>query len=82
MHIVHIIFGGTATSDKASSRRSYARDTRQVACREYTNMVKHIVKISRQNSVLITFTNDEANKLIHPNNDAPVREIKITDNTI
>ncbi|GMN61213.1 hypothetical protein TIFTF001_030299 [Ficus carica] len=81
-HIVHTIFGGTATDDTTSGRRSYARDARQVARGEYINMAKHIAKISRQDSVPITFTDDEANKLLHPQNDALVGEIKINDNTV
>ncbi|GMN51404.1 hypothetical protein TIFTF001_020559 [Ficus carica] len=81
-HIVHTIFGETATGDTTSSRRSYARDTRQVARGEYMNIAEYIVKMSRQDSVLITLTDNETNKLLHPHNDALVRKIKITDNTV
>lgn len=59
-HIVYTIFGGTATSDMASSRRSYAQDVRQVVRGEYINMAEHIVKMSCQDSIPIAFTEDEA----------------------
>ncbi|GMN60545.1 hypothetical protein TIFTF001_029633 [Ficus carica] len=81
-HIVHTIFGRMATGDTASSKRSYARNARQVACGEYINMAEPITKISRQDNVSITFTDDEANKLLNPHNDALVGEIKITDNIV
>ncbi|GMN46247.1 hypothetical protein TIFTF001_015432 [Ficus carica] len=77
-HIVHTIFGGTATGDMTSSRRSYARSARQVAHEEYINITEHIAKNSHQDSV----PDDEANKLLHPHYDALVREIKITDNIV
>ncbi|GMN63866.1 hypothetical protein TIFTF001_032958 [Ficus carica] len=68
--------------DMASSRRSYARNARQVARGEYINIAKHIAKIFCQYSVPITFTDDEANKLLHPHNHALVGQIKITDNIV
>ncbi|GMN22562.1 hypothetical protein TIFTF001_040286 [Ficus carica] len=71
-----------ATGDTVSSRRSYVRNVRQVACGEYINIDEHMTKISHQDSVLINFTNDEANKLLYPHNDALVGEIKISDNII
>ena len=45
-------------------------------------MAECIAEISRQNSVLINFTDDKANKLLHPYNDVLVGKIKITDNTV
>ena len=45
---------------------------------EYINIAEHIANISCQDSVLITFTDDEANKLLYLHNDALVGEIKIT----
>ena len=71
-HIVHTIFGGTKTSDTANRRRHYARDARQVTHGEYINMAEHIAKISCQSSIPIAFTDDEANKLLHSNNDVLV----------
>lgn len=82
MHIVHTIFGGTTTGGTTNNRRSYARDARQVVHGEYINIAKHIAKVFRQGSVSITFTDDKANKLLHPHNDALVEEIKIADNIV
>ncbi|GMN47479.1 hypothetical protein TIFTF001_016657 [Ficus carica] len=59
-HIVHTIFGGTATGDTASSRRSYAREARRFARGEFINMTEHVSKICRQSSTPITFTDEEA----------------------
>ncbi|GMN48602.1 hypothetical protein TIFTF001_017771 [Ficus carica] len=81
-HIVHTIFGRTTTSDTASSRRSYAREARRFACREYINMTEHISKICRQDTTTITFTNDETDQLLHPHNDALIGEIRVADNVI
>ncbi|GMN28220.1 hypothetical protein TIFTF001_044214 [Ficus carica] len=81
-HIVHTIFGGTATGDTASRRRSYARNIKHVARGEYINMAEHITKISRQDSIPITFTDDEANNFLHLHNDALVGEINITVNIV
>ncbi|GMN63958.1 hypothetical protein TIFTF001_033028 [Ficus carica] len=81
-HIVHTIFGGTATGDTASSRRSYVREARQYACGEYINMAEHISKICRQDSTPITFTDDEADRLLHPHNDALIGEIRVAGNVI
>ncbi|GMN47900.1 hypothetical protein TIFTF001_017086 [Ficus carica] len=81
-HILHTIFGGTATGDTASSRRSYAHEARWFARGEYINMAKHISKICRQDSTPITFTDDEVNRLLHPYNDALIGEIRVADNVI
>ncbi|GMN49655.1 hypothetical protein TIFTF001_018818 [Ficus carica] len=81
-HIVHTIFGGTATGDTASSRRSYAREARWFARGEHTNMAEHISKICRQDSPPITFTDDEADWLLHPHNEALVGEIRVANNVV
>ncbi|GMN49779.1 hypothetical protein TIFTF001_018933 [Ficus carica] len=81
-HIVHTIFGGTATGDTASSRRSYARKARRFARGEHINMAEHISKICRQDSPPITFMDDEADRLLHPHNDALVGEIRVANNVV
>ncbi|GMN67041.1 hypothetical protein TIFTF001_036107 [Ficus carica] len=81
-HIVHTIFGGTATGDTASSRRSYALEARRFARGEYINMAEHISKIRCQDSTPITFTDDEADRLLHPHNDALIGEIRVADNVV
>ncbi|GMN53227.1 hypothetical protein TIFTF001_022359 [Ficus carica] len=81
-HIVHTIFGGTATGDTASSRRSYAREARRFARGEYINMAEHISKICRQDGPPITFTDDEADRLLHLHNDALVGEIRVANNVV
>ena len=64
-----------ATNDTASSRRSYARKARRFARGEYINMAEYISKICHQDSTPITFTDDEADLLVHPHNDALIGEI-------
>ncbi|GMN40212.1 hypothetical protein TIFTF001_009433 [Ficus carica] len=81
-HIVHTIFGGTATGDTASSRRSYVREARRYARGEYVNMAEHISKICRQDCAPITFTDDEADRLLHPHNDTLIGEIRVAGNVI
>ncbi|GMN39713.1 hypothetical protein TIFTF001_008939 [Ficus carica] len=74
-HIVHTIFGGTATGDTVSSRISYVREARRFAGEKHINMAEHIVKICRQDSTPITFTDDEVDRLLHSHNDALIGEI-------
>ncbi|GMN49679.1 hypothetical protein TIFTF001_018843 [Ficus carica] len=74
-HIVHTIFGGDVTGATASSRRSYACEARWFAHGEYINMAEHVSKICCQDSTPITFTDDEADRLLHPHNDALIEEI-------
>ncbi|GMN54060.1 hypothetical protein TIFTF001_023183 [Ficus carica] len=81
-HIVHTIFGGTATGDTTSSRRSYVCEARRYARGKYINMAEHISKIYRQDSAPITFTHDEADRLLHPHNDALIGEIRVAGNVI
>ena len=45
-------------------------------------MAEHISKICRQDSTPITFTDDEADRLLHPHNDALIGEIRVADNVI
>ncbi|GMN45070.1 hypothetical protein TIFTF001_014262 [Ficus carica] len=81
-HIVHTIFGGTATADTVSSRRSYAREAKRFAHGEFINMTEHVSKICRQSSTPITFTDEKVDRLLHPLNDALVGEIRVVDNVI
>ncbi|GMN59080.1 hypothetical protein TIFTF001_028166 [Ficus carica] len=81
-HIVHTIFGGTATGDTASSQRSYARESRRFARGEFINITEHVSKICCQRSTPITFTDVEADRLLHPHNNALVGEIRVADNVI
>ncbi|GMN54123.1 hypothetical protein TIFTF001_023250 [Ficus carica] len=45
-------------------------------------MAEHISKICRQDSPQITFTDDEADRLLHPHNDALVGEIRVANNVV
>ncbi|GMN67536.1 hypothetical protein TIFTF001_036596 [Ficus carica] len=71
-----------AAQDTASSRRSYAREARRFVRGEYINMAEHISKMCRQDSPPITFTDDEADRLLHPHNDALVGEIRVANNVV
>ncbi|GMN50964.1 hypothetical protein TIFTF001_020125 [Ficus carica] len=81
-YIVHTIFGRTAPGDIASSRRSYVREAKRHMRGEYMNIAEHIAKIYRQDSTPITFTDDEAYRLLHPHNDSLIGEIRVADNVI
>ncbi|GMN66603.1 hypothetical protein TIFTF001_035665 [Ficus carica] len=71
-----------ATGDTTSSRRSYAHEARRFACEEYINMAEHISKICHQDSPPITFTDDEADRLLQPHNDALVGENRVANNVV
>ena len=45
-------------------------------------MTKHRAKVYRQDSTSITFTDDEADMLLHPPNDALIGEIRVADNIV
>ncbi|GMN19415.1 hypothetical protein TIFTF001_039817 [Ficus carica] len=45
-------------------------------------MAEHVSKICRQDSTPITFTDDEADLLLYPHNDALIGEIRVTDNIV
>lgn len=45
-------------------------------------MAEHVSKICRQSNTPITFTDDEADRLLHPHNDALVGEIRVADNVV
>ena len=79
---MYTIFEETATGDTASSRRSYVHEAKWFARGEHINMAEHSTKICRQDSMPITFTDDKANRLLHPHNDALIGEIQVADNVV
>ena len=45
-------------------------------------MTEHIAKFSRVENVAITFTEEEADRVLHPHKDALVVSLKITNNLV
>ena len=45
-------------------------------------MAKHIAKLSRRKNTVISFTNDEARRLIHPYTDALVVTLSVTNGKV
>ena len=79
---VRTIFGGPETGDSSRARKSYAREAKDLDGRQYVNMTEHIAKFSKMENVAITFTEEEAKKLLHPHNDALVISLRIANSRV
>ena len=81
-HVVHTISGGSATGDSRTGRKAYVRHAREVIGGLQINMTEHIAKFSRKEGFEISFTEEEARKVIHPRTDSLVIEIKIANSKV
>ena len=79
---VRTIFGGPETGDSSRARKSYAREAKDFDGAQYVNMTEHIAKFSKMENVAITFTEEEAKKLLHPHNDALVISLRIANSRV
>ena len=67
------------TGDSARGRKNYARATQDG---HYINLTERISKISKFENIEITFTEEEALKVIHPHNDVLVVSPKVANNLV
>ena len=79
---IRTIISRPETGDTAWERKSYARKAKDVQDGHYINMAEHITKFSRIENVAIMFTEEEANRVLHPHNDSLVVSLKITNNLL
>ena len=79
---VRTIFGGLETGNSSRARKSYAREAKDFDGTQYVNMTEHIAKFSKMDNVAITFTEEEAKKLLHPHNDALVISLRIANSQV
>ena len=71
-HEVCTISGGHDTGDSAKARKNNVRMARKVTLGHQIIMVEHVAKLSKRANSVISFMDDEAQRLIHPHTDALV----------
>ena len=76
-HEVCTINGGHAVGDSAKVRKDNARLARDIAIGHQVNMAEHVAKLSRRESSVISFMDDEARHLVHPYTDALVVTLNV-----
>ena len=72
LHEVRTISRGHAAGDSANVRKDSVRLARDIAFGHQINMAEHVAKLSRRMNTVISFTNDETRRLIHPHTDTLV----------
>ena len=64
------ISGGHVAGDSIKARKDSIRLAQDIAMGHQVNMAKHVTKLSRRENKIMSFTDDEARRLIHPHTDA------------
>ena len=57
--------GGIAASDSTKARKDSVRLARDIAMGHQINMAEHVAKLSKRDTTVISFTDNEARRLIH-----------------
>ena len=65
-HEVRTISGGHVTGDSAKARKDSVRLAQDIAMGHQINMAEHVAKLSRRENTVISFIDDETERLIHP----------------
>ena len=81
-HEVRTISGGHAASDSAKARKDSVRDAREVMLGHRINMAEHVAKLSKRENTVISFTDDEARRLLHPHTDALVVTLSVANGKV
>ena len=81
-HKVRAIFTGHAAGDSAKARKDNVRLARDIAIVHQVNMAEHVAKLSRRENTIISFTDDEARRLIHPHTDDLVATLNIANKKV
>ena len=81
-HEVRTISGGHAAGDSAKARKDSVREAREVMFGHRINMAEHVSKLSKRANTVITFTDDEARRLIHPHTDALVVTLSVANGKV
>ena len=81
-HEVCTISGGHTTDDSAKARKDNVRLARDVARDHQINMTEHVAKLSKRENIVISFTDDEARRLIHPHIDALVVTLNVANEIV
>ena len=81
-HEVCTIYRGHATGDSTKVRKDSVKLARDVAMGHQVNMAKHVAKLSKRESTIIFFSNDEARRLIHPHTNALVVTLNVANGRV
>ena len=81
-HEVCTISGGHVAGDSAKERKNSVRLARDVAMGHQINIAEHVAKLSKRESTVISFTDDEVRRLIHPYTDVLVVTLNITNGKV
>ena len=81
-HEVRTIFGGHAAGDSAKASKNNVRMAREIGLGHQFSMAEHVAKLSRRENTVISFTNDEARRLIHPHIDALVVTLSVANKKV
>ncbi|XP_024024960.1 uncharacterized protein LOC112092617 [Morus notabilis] len=79
---VRTIFRGPETGDSMRARNLYAREAKGLDCVQFVNMTEHAAKFAKMENIAITFTEEEARKLLHPHNDAIVVSLQVANSLV
>ncbi|XP_024023801.1 uncharacterized protein LOC112092279 [Morus notabilis] len=79
---VRTIFGGPETGDFMRARNLYAREAKGLDCGQFVNMTEHVAKFAKIENIAITFTYEEARKLLHLHNDAIVMSLQVANSLV
>ena len=81
-HEVRTISRGHTTDGSAKARKDSVRLARDIAMGHQINMAEHVAKLSRKESTVIYFTDNEARLLIHPHTDALVVTLSVANGKV
>ena len=79
---VRTIFRGPETGDSMRAQNLYAREAKSLDCVQFVNMTKHAATFAKMENIAITFTEEEARKLLQPHNDAIVVSLQVANSLV
>ena len=81
-HEVRTISGGHTFGDSAKARKDSVRMAKDITLCHQINMAEHVAKLSRRENTVISFTDDETRRLIHPHTSALVVTLSVANGKV
>ena len=81
-HEVRTISREHTVGDSTKAKKDSVRLARDIALSHQIDMAKHIVKLSKRENMVISFTDDEARRLIHPHMDSLVMTLSVANKKV
>ena len=79
---VRMISGGHASGDSAKAKKDSVRLARDIALGHQINMAELLAKLSKKENTIISFTDDEVRRLIHPHTDTLVVTLSVANGKV